>query len=77
MWRQNLPRPYIRSIEISCTINLDIFVTYFEKKNIIMIIITFRIYITRINVNTTTIHRKNILSNTVTDIFYRADRFEI
>jgi hypothetical protein len=40
-------------------------------------IIIFRIYITRINANTNTIHRKKAISNTLNDIFYWADRFEI
>jgi len=40
-------------------------------------IIIFLIYITRIHVNTNTIHRKKALSYTQNDIFYRADRFEI
>lgn len=40
-------------------------------------IIIFRIYITRINENINTIHRKKALSYTLNDIFYRADKFEI
>ena len=39
--------------------------------------IIFHIYITRINANNNTIRRKKALSNTLNEIIYRADWFEI